>query len=72
MTVYAKKAIQQIARRHGVTPEQVRRDIQQAIDAAFDQTADDLAARRIRQIPRKGDRPTPEEVIEYLSRQARG
>lgn len=64
------RVFRKIARRHGTTPEQVRAEIQQAIDAAFDQTEDDLAAWRIRQIPCKGARPTPEEFIEYLSRQA--
>lgn len=64
------RILEQIARKHGTTPEAVRREIQQAIDAAFDNPPDDLAAYRIRRIPCKGARPTPEEAIAYLSGQA--
>ena len=49
-----QRIFQQIARKHGTTPEAVRREIQQAIDAAFDNPPDDLAAYRIRRIPCKG------------------
>ena len=64
-----QRIFQQIARKHGTTPEAVRREIQQAIDAAFDNPPDDLAAYRIRRIPCKGERPTPEEASAYLSGQ---
>lgn len=58
---------EQIAREHSTTPEEVRREIQKSIDAAFDHPADDLAAYRLRQIPCKGKRPTPEEFIAYAA-----
>lgn len=61
---------EQIAREHGTTPEEVRREIQKSIDAAFDHPADDLAAYRLRQIPCKGKRPTPEEFIVYVAQRA--
>ena len=67
-----QKIFERIARQHGTTPEAVRRELQQAIDAAFDSPPDDLTAWRIRQIPCKGARPTPEEAIAYLSGQIAG
>lgn len=62
------KIFEQIAREHRTTPEEVRQEIQQMIDNAFDHPANDLAAYRLRQIPCKGARPTPEEFIAYLSK----
>lgn len=62
------RIFKQIAREHHTTPEEVRQEIQQMIDNAFDHPADDLAAYRLRQIPCKGARPTPEEFIAYLSK----
>ena len=64
-----QRIFQQIARKHGTTPEAVRREIQQAIDAAFDKPADDLTSYRMRRILCKGERPTPEEAIAYLNGQ---
>jgi len=64
------RIFEQIAREHGTTPEEVRREIQKSIDAAFDHPADDLAAYRLRQIPCKGARPTPEEFIVYVAQRA--
>ena len=61
------RIFEQIAREHGTTPEEVRREIQKSIDAAFDHPADDLAAYRLRQIPCKAKRPTPEEFIAYAA-----
>ena len=61
---------QQVARQYHTTPEEVRREIQKSIDAAFDQPADDLTAYRLRQIPCKGARPTPEEFIVYVAQRA--
>ena len=52
-----------------VKSDRQRPEIQQAIDTAFDNPPDDLAAYRIRRIPCKGERPTPEEAIAYLSGQ---
>lgn len=61
---------QQVARQYNTTPEEVRREIQKSIDAAFDQPADDLTAYRLRQISCKGARPTPEEFIVYVAQRA--
>ena len=66
----ARRAIELTARREGITAEQVRQEIQEAIDRAFDNPPNDLAAYKIRQIPCKGERPTPEEFIVYVAEQA--
>lgn len=66
----ARRAIELTARREGITAEQVRQEIQEAIDRAFDNPPNALAAYRIRQIPCKGERPTPEEFIVYVAEQA--
>lgn len=66
----ARRAIELTARREGITAEQVRREIQEAIEQAFDNPPNDLAAYKIRQIPCKGERPTPEEFIVYVTKQA--
>ena len=55
------KIFEQIAREHRTTPEEVRQEIQQMIDNAFDHPANDLAAYRLRQPPSKGAPPPPED-----------
>ena len=57
-----------IAKKHHVSVEEVRCEIQKAIDDAYENPGDDLTAYRQRQIPRKGERPTPEEFIAYCNR----
>ncbi len=42
------RIFKQIAREHHTTPEEVRQEIQQMIDNAFDHPANDLAAYRLR------------------------
>ena len=54
----------------GITAEQVRQEIQKAIDRAFYNPSNALTSYRIRQIPCKGERPTPEELIVYVAEQA--
>ena len=66
----ARRAIEETARREGITAEQVRQEIQKAIDRAFYNPSNALTSYRIRQIPCKGERPTPEEFIVYVAEQA--
>ena len=58
---------ERVAKKHGKTRDEVYADIQEAIDAAY---ADpDLIARaEWKKMNIKGERPTPEEVLEYLVR----
>ena len=51
-----------IAKEHHTTPEEVYREMQIAIDAAFD-NPDPQVRKNWEQIHYTGDRPTPEDVI---------
>ena len=59
----AKRAIEEIARRNGVTVEEVRREISLAILMARPK------ADSWREIPCAGAVPTPEELIAYCAEQ---
>ena len=58
-TIYEK-----IAEKYNTTPEEVRREMQIAIDAGFD-SPDPAVQEEWKKMTLKGDRPTPEEVINY-------
>lgn len=63
----------QVAEEFGVTPEEVYRDIEGVIAAAIEKSAadPDPVAREIwARMPRAGARPTPEELIMFLSAMA--
>ncbi len=53
------------------TPEEVRREMQIAIDAGFD-NPDPAVQEEWKKMTLKGDRPTPEEVINYAVKQLKG
>lgn len=57
-----QKILKKIALQHNTTPEEVYREMQIAIDAAYDND-DPQVRKQWETIPFKGDRPTPEEVI---------
>ena len=58
--------ITQIAREHGVTEAEVRRDITELIVEGM-KTPDPAAQELWKQCPRTGDMPTPEEFIFWTS-----
>ena len=58
-TIYEK-----IAEKYNTTPEEVRREMQIAIDAGFD-NPDPAVQEEWKKMTLKGERPTPEEVINY-------
>ncbi len=60
-----------VAKEHGVTAEEVYRDIEIAIEDAM-QSTDPEAQRMWAEMPRKGIKPTPEEFIAYMSRRVEG
>ena len=60
-TIYEK-----IAKKYNTTPEEVRREMQIAIDADPD------VQEEWKKMTLKGDRPTPEEVINYAVKQLKG
>ncbi len=64
------KIINKIAKAHGTTPEEVRAEMQAAMDAALDST-DPIAQAKLAAIPRKGPELTLEEFVTYLVRAAK-
>ncbi len=56
---------QKIARENGVSVEEVKREIQAAIQEAYRNPSAEAAMIQCR-IPRAGKLPTPEEVIDYV------
>lgn len=65
-TIYEK-----IAEKYNTTPEEVRREMQIAIDAGFD-NPDPVVQEEWKKMTLKGDRPTPEEVINYAVKKLKG
>lgn len=68
-----RKIYRKIAREHGVSVEEVKEDMQAAIAAAYGNPPKDggITAAYQRQVPRKGEIPTPEEFIRYAAGKAR-
>ena len=63
-----KKIIRQIAKERGVTAKEVREEMQKAITEAWtDPQNDGITAAYQRQVPCKGEIPTPEELIYYVA-----
>lgn len=54
-----------IGQREGISPKEVQKEIQIAIDSGFDNPDEKVQAEWAK-IPFKGERPTPKEVIEYM------
>lgn len=52
----------EIARKYGVTEEDVRRDMQVAIDEAYDRLSASAQS-----VFGEGDVPTPEDIIGYIT-----
>ncbi|MDR1409600.1 MAG: sporulation initiation factor Spo0A [Oscillospiraceae bacterium] len=61
---------ERIAAEHSTTVEEVRREIEAAIQAGFNNPDPKVQAQWAK-IPRKGDIPTPDELITYVVRQAK-
>lgn len=62
---------EKIAEKYNTTPEEVRREMQIAIDAGFD-SPDPAVQEEWKKMTLKGDRPTPEEVINYAVKKLKG
>ncbi len=61
-----QKILAQIAKEHGTTPEEVLREMQAAIDAAYtNPSAEEKYIQNA--IPSQGERPTPEELVSHLA-----
>ncbi len=68
-----KKILEQIAREHGVTVEEVREEMQKAITEAWVSPPKDggVTAAYQRRVPCRGEIPTPEELIRYAAAEIR-
>jgi len=63
----ARSAIKEIAKREGKSIEEIRAAIQESMDAAM--ASQDPAVQDMwKKIPCVGEKPTPEEFIEYVAR----
>lgn len=61
-----RKIYKQIARQYGVSVSEVKRDMQAAIDEVYKNPN-----KYARCVCHEGDKPTPEEFIEYISHRVR-
>ena len=68
-----RKIYREIARKNGVSVKDVKRDMQAAIAAAYQNPPKDggVTAAYQRQVPRKGEIPTPDELIRYMAGKVR-
>lgn len=67
-----RKIYREVARKYGVTVQEVKREMQAAIDAAYTNTPNDGVTRAWQnRVPRKGEMPTAEELIRYMAREAK-
>lgn len=66
----AKKAVIQVAVQNGVSVAEVRRDIQEALDEGWN-NPDPQVQEYWRSIPSKHEKPTIEEIIEYISKKVK-
>lgn len=62
MNTNLQEILQKIAKQNNTTPEEVYKEMQIAIDAAFD-NPDPQVRKNWEKIHFTGDRPTPEDVI---------
>lgn len=61
-----------IAKEHGVTVDEVKRDMQAAIDHAYKNTPNDgITGAWQNRVPRKGEIPTTEEFIKYAAKEVK-
>lgn len=65
-----RKIYRRIAKEHGVSVTEVKRDMQEAITAAYQNPPQDggVIAAYQRRVPRKGEIPTPDELIRYAAK----
>lgn len=66
----ARKSIKKIAKQEGVSIDDVRREMQTAIDEEMKST-EPQAVEFWKKVPHNGEKPTPEELIDYISKNLR-
>lgn len=70
MTKEFRKLLEAVAMQNNTTADEVYKEMQIAIDAGFD-NPDPEVQKMWKQIPFKGERPTPEDVIPYVALKAK-
>ena len=60
---------EKLAKQNGVTPQQVREDMAQAIRLAYENPQDEQTRQFQQLVPRKGEIPTPEEMMDFVAQQ---
>lgn len=65
-----RELLEAVAKQNNTTADEVYKEMQIAIDAGFD-NPDPEVQKMWKQIPFKGERPTPEEVIPYVALKAK-
>jgi hypothetical protein len=66
----AKRAIKNLAKQKGISEGEVRREIEVAIAEGM-KSSESKALAFWETIPRRGEKPTPEEVIAYIADMAK-
>lgn len=64
----AKRAIRKVAAREGISVQDVREEMLKAMQAGL-QSTDPKTKAMWKQIPCKGETPTPEELIAHMAKQ---
>lgn len=70
MSFHADAAIREIAKRQGLTEQEVLASMQEALDEGM-RSPDPAVQAEWRSIPHKGEKPTPQEVMEHIVRKMR-
>lgn len=66
-----RKVYRTIARKNKISVAEVKREMQTAIDYAYEHTPDDgITGAYQNQVPRKGEVPTTDELIRHMARKA--
>lgn len=67
-----RQIYRKIAKEHGITPAEVKQDMQAAIDYTYQHTPDDgITEAYQNQVPRKGETPTAEEVVRFVAKKVK-
>lgn len=66
-----RKIYRQIAKKYGVSVQEVKQEMQAAINEAYQGSTDEITTAYQQQVPRKGEIPTQEELIRYISKEVK-
>ena len=64
-----RKIYRKVARKHGISVKEVKEEMQKALEYAYTNTPDDgVTGAYQKQVPSKGEIPTPDEFIRYAAK----